>query len=100
MGDYSLTPSAQADLEEIWAFIASDNPETADILESDIFEVCQLLAGQPQMGMKRPRWTDLPVRFWIVRRNYFIVCKPDSNPLQILRILHAAQDIPKLLGGS
>lgn len=97
MGDYSLTPSAQNDLEEIWAFIAADNPEAADVLETDLFEACQLLADQPQMGMKRPHWTDQPVRFWLVRRNYLIVYNPDNQPVQILRMIHTSRNIPGLL---
>ena len=97
MSDYAVTPSALADLEEIWAHIAADHPEAADDLESDIFAACQLVANNPEMGMKRPGWTELPVRFWLVRRFYLIVYDPLSLPIRILRILHTARDIPKLL---
>lgn len=97
MGDYVLTPSAQADLQDIWAYIAADHPDAADSLESDVFAACQFLADQPQLGVRRPGWTDLPVRFWLVRRYYWIVFDPDSRPIQILRILHTARDISRLI---
>ncbi len=64
MNAYALTPSAKSDLEEIWAYIAADNPEAADGLESDIYEACQLLADNPGIGESRPSWTEKPVRFW------------------------------------
>ena len=66
---YALTASAKADLQEIWCFIAEDSPEEADKLESDIYEACERLATHPDMGSKRPMWTDKPVRFWPLRRN-------------------------------
>lgn len=97
MNDYALTPSAETDLQEIWTYIAADNPDAADELEADIFTACQLLADNPQMGSSRPAWSEKPVRFWIVRRNYLIVYAPQAQPLEILRIIHGARNIPKLL---
>jgi plasmid stabilization system protein ParE len=43
-------------------------------------------------------WTEKPVRFWPVRQKYLIVYFPERRPLEIQRILHAARNIPKLLG--
>jgi plasmid stabilization system protein ParE len=41
----------------------------------------------------------LPVRFWVVQpySNYLIVYVPEKKPLQIIRILHSARDLPALL---
>ena len=43
--------------------------------------------------------TPLPVRFWVVQpySNYLIVYDPEKKPLQIIRILHGARDLPSLL---
>lgn len=43
--------------------------------------------------------THRPVRFWAVPRypNYLIVYDPDSNPLTVIRILHAARDAARHL---
>ena len=95
---YALTPSAKADLEEIWCYIAEDNPEEADKLEADIYAACETLVMHPGIGNKRPNWTNKPVRFWPVRRNYLVVYVSESVPLEILRIFNAARDVPKLMG--
>lgn len=94
---YAFTPSAETDLAEIWRYVAEDNPKAADRLEADIYEACRMLAKRPELGTKRPTWTDKPVRFWPVRLNYLIVYVPESTPLQILRVLNAARDVPRLL---
>jgi plasmid stabilization system protein ParE len=92
-----FTHLAQKDLESIWCYIAEDNLEAADQWESDVYAACELLAQQPEMGEKRPKWTDKAVRFWPVRKNYLIVYRPATQPLEILRIFNAAQDIPQCL---
>ncbi len=47
----------------------------------------------------RPDITSLPVRLWVVQpySNYLIVYDPEKSPLQIIRILHAARDLPNIL---
>ena len=35
MKRYELSPEARDDLQEIWVYIASDNPSAADKLEED-----------------------------------------------------------------
>lgn len=92
-----LTRSALADLAEIWTFVASDNPEAADGLEAEIFRACEKLSRAPLMGFIRPGWTKLPVRFWLVRRTYWIVYDPAGSPVPILRILHGKRDLPSIL---
>ncbi len=97
MKGYELSPEALADLQEIWLYIASDNPGAADILESEIYEACELLARNPRLGHKRPDLTDEPVLFWPVRGRYLVVYHRSNRPLQIARILHAARDATELL---
>jgi toxin ParE1/3/4 len=95
---YFFTPSARTDLEEIWCYIAEDNVDAADALEADIYNACEFLITAPEAGSCRPKWTDKPVRFFVVRRNYLIVYRAQDNSLEVLRIFHGARDIPKLLG--
>jgi plasmid stabilization system protein ParE len=75
MNAYRLTPAAEDDLFEIWAFIASDNPTAADRLESELFRACQRLAEKPDLGHFRRDLTDLPVRFFAVRGTYQVQCQ-------------------------
>ena len=99
MQRYQFTPQAADDLAEIWSYIAKDNPEAADRVEEAAFRACELLSTSPLAGRVRADLTSLPVRFWSVLpyRNYLIVYDPSATPLQILRILHAARDLPSIL---
>lgn len=99
MEKYRLTPEAVSDLFEIWNFINHDNPEAADRVEDAILRACDLLADAPLAGRVREDLTPLPLRFWVVQRysNYLIVYEPAKKPLQIIRILHGARDLPSIL---
>ncbi|MCE0521301.1 MAG: type II toxin-antitoxin system RelE/ParE family toxin [Methylacidiphilales bacterium] len=92
MNGYELSPEALADLREIWAYIAGDNPIAADELEADIYQACELLARNPRLGHRRPDLTDEPVLFWPVRGRYLVIYQRALQPLKIARILHAARD--------
>lgn len=99
MNRYLLTPQAAGDLLNIWSFIAQDNPEAADRVEAAVFRACDLLADSPLAGRVRRDVTSLPLRFWVVHpySNYLIVYDPETKPLQIIRILHGARDLPSAL---
>lgn len=99
MSKYQFTPQAVADLFDIWSFIAADNAAAADRVEEAVFRACDVLADTPLIGRVRKGLTSLPVRFWIVQpySNYLIVYDPERNPLQIIRILHTARDLPSVL---
>ncbi|MGH9645862.1 MAG: type II toxin-antitoxin system RelE/ParE family toxin [Bryobacteraceae bacterium] len=97
---YRFTPEAVADLFEIWSYIASDNVEAADRVEAAIYEACSFLAQSPLSGQVRKSFTNRPVRFWTVQRfpNYVLVYRPDTQPLEVIRILHAKQNVQRILG--
>ena len=97
---YRLTPEAAADLFDIWSYIASDNAEAADRVETAIHEACAFVAQTPLIGQLRKNLTRLPVRFWTVQPfpNYVRVYRPDARPLEIIRILHAKRNIQGILG--
>jgi plasmid stabilization system protein ParE len=61
---YLLTPEAEQDLFAIWAYIARENLEAADRVESEIYVACAVLASAPYAGHVRPDITSLNVRFW------------------------------------
>jgi toxin ParE1/3/4 len=92
MKGYELSPQALADLQEIWVYIAGDNPSAADRLEADIYQACEMLAKNPRLGHKRLDLTDEPVLFWPVRGNYLVIYRRATQPLKVARILHAGRD--------
>jgi toxin ParE1/3/4 len=99
MSGYQFTPQASEDLLDIWSFIARDNPEAADRVEAAVYRACDLLADSPLAGRTRKDITSFPLRFWVVHpySNYLIVYDPEKQPLQIIRILHGARDLPMVL---
>lgn len=46
-------PQAEADLEEIWWYIAQDSRDAADVFLDQIEERCAVLAQFPLMGTAR-----------------------------------------------
>jgi len=93
MKGYELSVEALADLQDIWIYIAQDNPVAADKLESEIYQACEFLARNPRVGHKRPDLTKETVHFWPVRGHYLVIYQRESRPLKIVRILHAARDV-------
>ena len=99
MSSYRFTPEAADDLLDIWSFIARDNPRAADRVETAVFQACDMLAGSPLAGQVRKDLTSLPLRFWVMHPypNYLIVYDPETKPVQIIRIVHGARDLPVVL---
>jgi antitoxin ParD1/3/4 len=98
---FQFTPQAVDDLDGIWWFIAEDNRDAANRVESEIVATCRRLAMHPQMGVRRQDITTLPVRFWTVTKfpNYVIIYRPETNPLQVIAVLHGKRDLREVLGG-
>jgi antitoxin ParD1/3/4 len=99
MSRYRLTPQAEADLFEIWCYIARDSIRVADKVEAAIHRACELAAQAPLGGRERRDLTTRPLRFWTVPRyhNYLIVYDPSLLPVQVIRILHGARNVPAIL---
>ncbi len=97
-GAYSLTLQAQRDIEDIWRFIAADNPAAAGRVETALYDAFAMLAGNPHLGHKRDDLTHKPVRFWGVH-SYLVIYDPRAEPLPILRILSGYRDVGVILEG-
>lgn len=95
MNAFLLSPEAAQDLIDIWEFIAGDNIDSADQVCEELQEAIQRIVEMPKKGHLRADLTDKPVRFWPVR-SYLIIYRPDTTPLQIVRVLHGARDIESL----
>jgi toxin ParE1/3/4 len=96
---YELTPKALDDLDEIWFYIAQDDPKAADRVESAILAACRRLSKFPGLGNARMELTSRSLRFWTVPKypNYSIVYQPETKPLRILGILQGNRDIGPIL---
>jgi plasmid stabilization system protein ParE len=98
MTRFRFSPEASADLFEIWNFIAQDNPEAADRVETAIYDTCAFVAQTPLVGKIRKDLTSLPVRFWVVPSypNYTVVYEPVELPVRIIRILHGKRNMKRI----
>jgi plasmid stabilization system protein ParE len=99
LSTFVLTPRAKLDLFEVWSYIAENNIEAANRVESSIFDACVFAAKNPFMGHARPDLTSRPIRFWTVTRylNYAIVYRPETSPLEVIAVLHGKRNIRRIL---
>ena len=58
MRSLAFLPAAEHDLDDIWAYIAEDNPFAADRVTDAILAACRRLLDQPLMGVARPELAD------------------------------------------
>lgn len=96
MSRFLLSPEARADLEEIVDFIAADNPAAAERVLGELKAAMQRLAEMPLLGHLRQDLTAEPLRFWQVY-SFLIIYRPEKSPLEVVRVLHAARDVRRLL---
>ena len=96
MNGFRLSPEVARDIEDIWEYIARDSVRAARRVRLGLLAACRRLAQHPGLGHRREDLTDKPVLFWPVY-SYLIIYNPATEPLEIVRILHGAQDIPRLL---
>lgn len=96
MKGFRLSPEAARDIRDIWAYIAQDNIKAARRVRLQIFHACQRIAKNPKIGFTREDLTEKPVRFWPVG-SYLIVYNPARRPIEVVRVVHGARDVPSLL---
>ena len=93
---FRLSPEAARDIADIWEYIARDNGRAARRVRLELLAACRRLAQQPGIGHRREDLTDKPVLFFPVY-SYLIIYNPATKPLEIVRVLHGTQDVPRLL---
>lgn len=96
MRRYSVSPQAKEDLRDIRNYIAADSAAAARRVLANFTSAFESLARMPRQGHRRTDLTDKPVLFWPVG-SYLIVYNAASQPIQIVRVLHGARDVPNLL---
>lgn len=99
MSFYVFTPLAKADIFSIWSSIAVDNQRAADRVEQAIYAACAFIAEAPLRGHVRPSVTSRSLRFWTLTRyrNYAIVYRPETTPLQVVAIVHGKRNLRRVL---
>jgi len=94
MNQLRVAEAARSDLDEIWFYIAQDNPDAADQFTRTLVSRFPLLASMPQMGRPREELASRLRSFSV--GNYVIFYRPMENGVEIVRVLHGARDLPPL----
>jgi toxin ParE1/3/4 len=97
MSGYIFSNEAAADFDALLDYIAVDSVQAAIDVHTRFLEVFRLLAENPDAGHYRDDLASRALRFFPVY-SYMIVSISGSQPVEIVRILGAAQDIERILG--
>lgn len=89
-------PLAEADVFEIWDYIADGSFEAADRWVDRLDERLRLLATQPLMGRGRDE-IEPGMRSFPFGR-YVILYVPIGDGIDVVRVLHGARDIDAVFG--
>jgi toxin ParE1/3/4 len=92
MARFRVSPLADADLDDIWYFIAADSEDQADKFIAILTEKFALLANHPFIGRDRSDMRD-GIRSFPHKR-YVIFYFPTNYGIEVHRVLHGARDIP------
>ena len=93
------TPAANADLREISDYIGVENQSSvaAHKFLDDFEEKCLAYANQPEMGEPRDDLEE-GLRSFTFKKHYVVVYRPFEDGIDVLRVIHGAQDYPGLFG--
>lgn len=91
-----ITDEAEANLEALGDWIAADNPLRAITFVQTLRQTCLALADTPLAFPLVPRYASDGVR-WRPYRDYLIFYRVNEETVEILHVLHAAQDYERIL---
>ena len=95
---FVLTPSAVRDIDGILAYVLEHGgPGQALYVHGALYSGLAKLAAEPSLfGHIRDDLADESLRVFAVF-SYLIIYRPDTKPVQIIRVIHGARDVPTAL---
>jgi len=87
----SLSRAAEADLLEIWCYIAEDSFDAADRVLGAIDAQSKKAAENPRIG--QPRHDLSPGMRSLVSGSYVIFYRETLGGVTVMRVLHGARDV-------
>jgi plasmid stabilization system protein ParE len=97
MAEIVWTEEAVQWLEEIFEYVAAENPLAAGSVTSSIFERAQMLSDFPLIGYLYRKEQDGEIRV-LLHGHYRIAYLARAERIDILGVFHGALDIVRLLG--
>lgn len=94
MKKFRLSAEIESDLNEIWLFVAQDNPDAANRLIELFLEKFLLIGKQPQIGRLRG---DVKTELRSLSAgNYIIFYRDTESYVEFIRIIHGARDFSEI----
>ena len=90
-----LSRAALADFDDIYDYIARDNPRAAAKILRSLDESIQLLADQPKLG-KVFRHRRLRLRL-LTHGDYLVFYRERPGMIEVVRVIHGRRNIPDIL---
>src|SRR5688500_10635616 len=96
MSRVTFKPAAEADLDDVYLYIARDSADVAARFLVRVRAECNHLAEWPGSGAlrgyRRPGLEQ--IRSWPVKgfRNYLVFYRPIEGGIEVVRVLHGARD--------
>ena len=90
-----LLPQAEADLDDIWYYIALDDPDAATRTVDGILARLRVLASFPGAGRDREELYP-GLRSWPI--NNYVVFYTVGDDIRVGRILHGHRDVQRIFG--
>lgn len=91
MTEPRITSQAEADLLEVWRYVAKGGETRADAFLDTVLKQCHQLVQFPRMGRDRSNLAtnlrSFPVKMFV------IFYRPVDDTVEIVRILYGARDI-------
>jgi len=102
VGSVVFHPLADEDIDEGFLYIARDSLDAAVRFLVAARQDARKLSDMPGMGPSREfRRAELKgVRFWPISgfRNFLIFYRPLSDGIEVLRVIHGARNVDRVLG--
>jgi len=97
MKRFALSKPAERDLDQIKAYLLVEaGPAVTRKVLGELRDAMRFLGSLPEAGHRREDLTEEPVKFWPVY-SYLIIYDPARSPIEIVRVLHGARDVARLL---
>src|SRR5689334_12239264 len=97
---HRLALEAEADLDDIWYFVATEsgNPDVAGVVES-LSQRFLLLASHPHLGRHRTEDLASGLRSFPVGRYVILYSVEPNGDVLIIRVISGERDIPAMIRG-
>ncbi len=96
MSGCRITVPARRDLVELQIYLMGESVDAAERVMDRFRQAFDDLAANPGIGHRRDDLTRRDVRFLAVG-SYLIIYRHDTQPVEVLRVVHGARDVRSAL---